>query len=82
MLTPNIREAEVISGVEIKSEMDIQKAAEKIVVMGVKCVVMKGGHLDEQGTVTDTVFFANGTTFKMTSARIETKHTHGTGCER
>jgi len=80
VLTPNIPEAEVISGVEIKSEMDIQKAAEKIVAMGVKCVVMKGGHLDEQETATDTVFFADGTTFKMASARIETKHTHGTGC--
>jgi hydroxymethylpyrimidine/phosphomethylpyrimidine kinase len=80
VLTPNIPEAEVISGVEIKSELDIQKAAEKILAMGVKCVVMKGGHLDEQGTATDTVFFADGTSFKMESARIETKQTHGTGC--
>lgn len=80
VLTPNIPEAEVISGIEIHSEMDIQKAAEKILGLGVKCVVMKGGHLDEQGTATDTVFFADGTTFKMESARIDTKQTHGTGC--
>jgi hydroxymethylpyrimidine/phosphomethylpyrimidine kinase len=80
VLTPNIPEAEVLSGVEIKSERDIQNAAEKIVALGVKCVVMKGGHLDEEGTATDTVYFANGTSFKMQSARIKTMQTHGTGC--
>lgn len=80
VLTPNIPEAEVISGIEIKTEMDIQKAAEKILAMGVKCVVMKGGHLDEHRTATDSVYFADGTRFKMESERIETMHTHGTGC--
>lgn len=80
VLTPNIPEAEVLAGLEIQSESDMQRAAKEILGMGVNCVVMKGGHLEERDTATDTVFMADGTSFKMVSARIDTKHTHGTGC--
>lgn len=80
VLTPNIPEAEVLAGLAIQSESDMYKAAKAILGMGVKFVVMKGGHLEERDTATDTVFMADGTSFKMVSARIDTKQTHGTGC--
>lgn len=80
VLTPNIPEAEVLAGLEIQSESDMHKAAKEILGMGVNCVVMKGGHLEELDTATDTVFMADGTSFKMVTSRINTKHTHGTGC--
>lgn len=56
VLTPNIPEAEVISGVKIRNEQDIFNAAKRILQLGVKCVVMKGGHFEEADTATDTVF--------------------------
>lgn len=80
VLTPNIPEAEVISGIKIRNEHDIVNAAKCILQLGVKCVVMKGGHLEETDAATDTVFFKNGLSFSMETKRINTKHTHGTGC--
>lgn len=79
VLTPNIPEAEVITGLSIRTVNDIEQAAKKILAMGVGAVVMKGGHL-EGPTATDTVFFADGTQFSIQSERIDTKQTHGTGC--
>ncbi len=80
VLTPNIPEAEVISGIKIENERDIYHAAKRILQFGVKCVVMKGGHLEETDTATDTVFFEDGLSFSMETKRIDTQHTHGTGC--
>ena len=80
VLTPNIPEAEVMTGMTIQTQSDIQKAAAQILEKGVQCVVMKGGHLEEDEFATDRVFLANGSSFKMQSKRIKTKHTHGTGC--
>ena len=79
VLTPNIPEAEVISGITIKSAADIKRAAKIILDMGVACVVMKGGHLEGADAI-DTVYFQDGTSFSMKTKRIDTKHTHGTGC--
>lgn len=80
VLTPNIPEAEVITGLEIKRDEDIKNAARQMLKMGVECVVMKGGHVQGDPYVTDYVYFNDGTSFRMQSRRIETKHTHGTGC--
>ncbi|SOC06048.1 hydroxymethylpyrimidine/phosphomethylpyrimidine kinase [Ureibacillus xyleni] len=80
VLTPNIPEAEVITGMTMNTQSDIQHAAESILEKGVQCVVMKGGHLEDDEFATDSVFLSNGTSFKMSSKRIATKHTHGTGC--
>lgn len=80
VLTPNIPEAEVISGIKIENEDQMANAAHKILQYGVQCVVMKGGHLHDPYSATDKVYLADGTTFSMKSERIQTKHTHGTGC--
>ncbi|RND01394.1 bifunctional hydroxymethylpyrimidine kinase/phosphomethylpyrimidine kinase [Lysinibacillus halotolerans] len=80
VLTPNIPEAEVISGIKIENEDHMTKAAHTMLQYGVQCVVMKGGHSKELNTATDKVYLADGTSFSMISKRIHTKHTHGTGC--
>ena len=77
LLTPNIPEAEVITGRTIISTEDMQEAARIIHAMGVANVLVKGGHL--QGSATDILF--DGKNFSYyESPRIPTKNTHGTGC--
>jgi hydroxymethylpyrimidine/phosphomethylpyrimidine kinase len=77
VVTPNIPEAEVLTGLKINSLEDMRRAAEKIIEMGAGGVVVKGGHLE--GPATD--LFYDGSHFQeFTAPRIETKNTHGTGC--
>lgn len=75
--TPNIPEAEVITGITIESLKDMEKAAELIFKLGAKNVLVKGGHLENEAT--DILY--DGKEFKyFKSERIKTKNTHGTGC--
>ncbi len=77
VVTPNIPEAEALTGMKIESREDARRAAENIVNMGAKSVVVKGGHLP--GPPVDLLY--DGREFKEFSAtRIETTNTHGTGC--
>lgn len=77
--TPNIPEAEVLTGRRIQTMDDRKKAAEDLHKLGVRYPIIKGGHLPEKKTVTDLLF--DGETFiEITNPFIETKHTHGTGC--
>ena len=77
VVTPNIPEAEVLTGESIETRDDARKAAEAIYQMGPKVVVVKGGHLI--GDPTD--LFYDGDGFRELHApRIDTKNTHGTGC--
>lgn len=78
VLTPNIPEAEVISGMKIKDINDIKKSAEKIYRMGVKNVLIKGGHL--QGGRSRDILFDGRDFYEFEEERIQTKNTHGTGC--
>lgn len=80
VLTPNIPEAEVITGLKIETNKNIEEAAIHILNMGAECVVMKGGHIQNTPFATDTIFFRNGSSFQIQSKRIDTRHTHGTGC--
>jgi hydroxymethylpyrimidine/phosphomethylpyrimidine kinase len=78
VLTPNIPEAEVISGIKITSDADRALAAQRIHAMGVQYVLIKGGHME--GGTADDLFF-DGKEFHTFSAnRILTNNTHGTGC--
>lgn len=77
LLTPNIPEAEAISGIKIHDEKDMENAAEIIMNMGVKNVLVKGGHLS--GDAVDLLFTADGTK-KFVTKRVDSKNTHGTGC--
>jgi hydroxymethylpyrimidine/phosphomethylpyrimidine kinase len=77
IVTPNIPEAEVLTGRPISSEEDIRNAARAIHALGPNIVVIKGGHLD--GPAVDLVF--DGHEFlPIEGERIETQNTHGTGC--
>ncbi len=77
VVTPNIPEAEVLAGMRIVTKDNMKKAAVKIYRLGAKNVVVKGGHLE--GDAMDLLF--DGKTFhEITAKRIDTKHTHGTGC--
>ncbi|MFJ8099228.1 bifunctional hydroxymethylpyrimidine kinase/phosphomethylpyrimidine kinase [Lysinibacillus sp. NPDC096212] len=80
VVTPNIPEAETLSGRTINSLTDIKEAAKVLLLMGVQCVIIKGGHLEDKCYATDYVFFQDGRSFSMQSTRIATKNTHGTGC--
>ena len=77
VITPNISEAEALTGTEISSDAEIKRAAEELVGMGAKSVVLKGGH--REGPAVDV--FYDGTRFhEFTAERIATSNTHGTGC--
>lgn len=77
LLTPNIPEAEILSGMSIQSEEDMQKAAKTIYETHSCAVLCKGGH--NQNDANDLLFEANGAHW-FTGKRIETTNTHGTGC--
>lgn len=77
--TPNIPEAEVLTGRKIQTTQDIELAANDLLGLGVKCVVMKGGHLKGEEAV-DYVFIPGEKVIKISTNRVDTKHTHGTGC--
>ena len=77
LLTPNIPEAEKISGVSISNVEDMEKAARAIYAMGCKGVLVKGGHAI--GDALDVLFDGNQFHHYSTE-RIDTKNTHGTGC--
>lgn len=78
VITPNLREAEVLSGFPVSSRDDMKRAAEKIKSFGCRNVIVTGGHL-EGDTVVDILF--DGSRFiEFSEVRINTKNTHGTGC--
>jgi hydroxymethylpyrimidine/phosphomethylpyrimidine kinase len=77
VVTPNIPEAEALTGMKLRSLEDSKEAARQIVRMGAKSVVIKGGHL--KGPAID--LFYDGRKFtELRAPRIRTKNTHGTGC--
>lgn len=77
LLTPNIPEAEVLTGISIRTLDDVRRAACMILQMGPRAVLIKGGHLE--GDATD-VLWDGETLREFRAGRIETRHTHGTGC--
>ncbi len=81
VITPNIPEAEVLSGIAITNDHERQQAAEKLLAFGVEAVVIKGGHRYSKDNLAEDYFLnQQGKTFTLASPRIETPHTHGTGC--
>ncbi|NIA16647.1 MAG: bifunctional hydroxymethylpyrimidine kinase/phosphomethylpyrimidine kinase, partial [Nitrospiraceae bacterium] len=78
LVTPNVPEAEVLSGISIANTEDLRLAARAIHELGPQYVLMKGGHL-ESPDATDLLF--DGARFhEYTAPRIGTPNTHGTGC--
>ena len=78
LVTPNIPEAEVLTKTKIKCKEDMILAGRSLINLGVKNVLIKGGHL-ESDKVEDV--FLNKSDIKIfVSSRLNTKNTHGTGC--
>ncbi|MGI8486716.1 MAG: bifunctional hydroxymethylpyrimidine kinase/phosphomethylpyrimidine kinase [Thermomicrobiales bacterium] len=77
IVTPNIPEAEILSGHKIHGGDDVREAARIIHAMGPRFVIVKGGHLD--GPAVDLVFDGHEFT-PIEGERIQTTNTHGTGC--
>lgn len=78
LLTPNVPEAEKLSGIRISGVDDMKEAARIISELGPHAVLVKGGHLPGS-TITD-VLFLNGEYSVFRDSCIETGNTHGTGC--
>lgn len=77
VVTPNLPEASVLSGIEIKNIDDMRAAAIKISSYGCQSVLIKGGHF--VGNATD-LLYENGEFTEFSAIKIDTKNTHGTGC--
>lgn len=77
LVTPNLPEAERLTGMMVRTPEDMCKAAELIRKMGAKSVLVKGGHLDSDPI--DLLLTDEGPIF-LQSKRIPVKNTHGTGC--
>ena len=79
VVTPNVPEAEVLTGSSIRTLDDMRAAARRIRALGPRVVVVKGGHLPAGDTVIDVVCTPDAE-FDLQGPRFDTRHTHGTGC--
>lgn len=78
LLTPNLHEAEKLTGQRIKDAQDMENAARMLLGMGVRSVLIKGGHFESPFSQD---YWTDGLKrWWLTSPRINTHHTHGTGC--
>ena len=81
VITPNISEAETLTGMKITCLNDMLSAARALQAEGCSAVIVKGGHLkDEKGASTDLLLDSDGTAHYEHSPWVESKNTHGTGC--
>src|ERR1700730_6704790 len=76
VITPNVPEAEVLTGMTIKDIADMEAAARKIVEMGARAVIVKGGHMDRAVDV----LFDGAQITQLTGDRPKEETLHGTGC--
>ncbi|QNK59048.1 bifunctional hydroxymethylpyrimidine kinase/phosphomethylpyrimidine kinase [Paenibacillus sp. PAMC21692] len=80
VITPNIPEAETLTGMKIATMADREKAARLLAAMGAGSVAIKGGHDESTRDVTVDLLYEDGRFRYWESPRVDTRHTHGTGC--
>ena len=83
VLTPNVPEACALTGISITDRDSAEQAARMLSDLGPHAVLMKGGHMsdgDSADTVTDLLFEGGSLVEAFSSPRLDTRHTHGTGC--
>ncbi|ESQ74233.1 bifunctional hydroxymethylpyrimidine kinase/phosphomethylpyrimidine kinase [Asticcacaulis sp. AC402] len=78
LLTPNSPEAAALTGFAVDNEGDARRAGEALLKAGARNVLIKGGHLPGPEVV--DLLFTQDQVFRFASERIDTPHTHGTGC--
>jgi hydroxymethylpyrimidine/phosphomethylpyrimidine kinase len=79
LATPNAHEASRLVGFEVRSLADARRAASAILRLGPAAVLVKGGHLDDETEAVDLLVWADGEAV-FREERVDTPHTHGTGC--
>lgn len=79
LVTPNVPEAEALTGLELGSVDDLGRAADRLLGLGAAAVLVKGGHLPGESVV-DLLRTADGAEHRFESPRLSTTNTHGTGC--
>ena len=78
LLTPNLPEAEALAGFPVRVEADMRRAADRLLALGAKAVLMKGGHLEGDRVI--DLLVQDGRVDRFEDARIPSRSTHGTGC--
>ena len=78
LITPNIPEAEILTGIKIKNKKDMISAADRLINLGAKNVLIKGGHLKSKKV--EDIFLSKKDLKVFYSLRYKSKNTHGTGC--
>lgn len=78
LLTPNLDEASELAGFPVNDRVSMSRAAQMLIAMGARNVLVKGGHL--KGDALDLLVMEGGEEREFSAPRIETRHTHGTGC--
>jgi len=78
LLTPNLDEAAELAGFAVRDRDSMLRAAQALVKLGAKNVLVKGGHLE--GDALDLLYLAGGEVREFSAPRIATRHTHGSGC--
>ncbi len=78
LLTPNAPEAEALTGLAIKTTDDLRRAGARLIELGAQAVLMKGGHVAGERVI--DILMTPFAETRFETGRIETRHTHGTGC--
>ncbi len=78
LLTPNLDEAAALTGLVVNDRDGMARAAQTLASFGAANVLVKGGHL--RGDALDLLYLRSGEIHEFTALRVETRHTHGSGC--
>lgn len=79
LVTPNLPEATALTGIAVTAPAQMEGVAKQIQALGAKNVMVKGGHLGAADAASDFVLLESGESFWLSSPRVATKRTHGTG---
>jgi len=79
LVTPNLPEAALLAGFPVRTEEDMERAGVAILELGAEAALVKGGHLEGRDQAIDLLVTAEGVR-PHAADRIDTEHTHGTGC--
>ncbi|GHE33567.1 bifunctional hydroxymethylpyrimidine kinase/phosphomethylpyrimidine kinase [Sphingobacterium griseoflavum] len=79
LITPNLDEVSVLVDEKVDTPIAMEEAGKKLLAMGCKAVLVKGGHLNSD-TLTTLLLQQHSDTYRYESSRIDSKNTHGSGC--
>jgi hydroxymethylpyrimidine/phosphomethylpyrimidine kinase len=80
LLTPNRPEAELLAGMAVETKEDVAEAIRRLLDMGPRAVLLKGGHFEGSDTLTDWLGLPNREPVPMPQTKVDTPNNHGTGC--